>query len=316
MRRPQLFLILALALFGLTAPLIRWLVLHGGSLSGAESSAISFCNVLFIGNLCAGVVFVAWFGPRRLSSEWVAASRRARGALGGIVLLSIAIPSLIFTALEHTSVVNVVLLSRFQPVALAILSLGSVGTRGAGRQWLAHVAVAMGIALLLWLQGGFTLQRGDGLVLFAAILAALCTLLARTLGEACSRPLLIFARSLVGAFVFFWIAVLLFGFSHFGSAFSDGLWLVMTLYALLVVVIGQYAWLRALGTLPELTLAKASVLTPVFGLFFAFVLLGEAPDRAQWLAAVLILGGMLLGSGAAAAQRPEVQGMERTLAAA
>ncbi len=63
-------------------------------------------------------------------------------------------------------------------------------------------------------------------------------------------------------------------------------------------------------------MAKASVLTPVFGLFFAFVLLGESPDRAQWLAAVVILGGMLLGGGAAAAQRPEVQGMERTLAAA
>jgi len=90
----------------------------------------------------------------------------------------------------------------------------------------------------------------------------------------------------------------------------------MTFYALVVVVVGQYAWLRALGTLSERMLAKASVLTPVFGLFFAFVLLGETPDRAQGLAAVVILGGLLLGGGAAAAQRPEVQGMERTLAAA
>ena len=137
MRSPQLFLILALALFGLSAPLIRWLVLHGGSLSGTESGAISFCNVLFIGNLCAGLVFAAWFGPRRFWREWLATGRRVRITLGG----------------------------------------------------------------------------------------------------ACSRPLLLFTRSLVSAVVFFWIAVLLFGFSHFGHAFSGELWLAMTLYALVVVVI-------------------------------------------------------------------------------
>jgi len=93
MRRAQLFLILALALFGLTAPLIRWLVLHGGSLSGAESIAISFCNVLFVGNLCAGLVFAAWFGPRRVWREWLATGSRVRIRLAGVVLLSIAIPS-------------------------------------------------------------------------------------------------------------------------------------------------------------------------------------------------------------------------------
>ena len=76
MRSAQLFLVLALALFGLSVPLIRWLVLHGGSLSGAESAAISFCNVLFIGNLCAGLVFAAWFGPRRFWRDMSAPTDR------------------------------------------------------------------------------------------------------------------------------------------------------------------------------------------------------------------------------------------------
>ncbi len=316
MRRPHVFLLLALALFSLSSSLIRWLVLHGGELSGAATTAISFCNVLFVGNLCAGLLVVVWFRPRRLWRELAQTTRRVRGALAANTILSVAVPSLLFTALEQTNVTNLVLLSRFEAVAFALLSFVTFGTRASRRQWLAYAAISAGIGTVLWLQGRFTLLAGDGLVLLAAILLAVSSCVTRGMCGACSQPLLAFVRTGVSAVVFFWIAVGLFGFSHFGSAFSGELWGVMLLYAGLVVVIGQYAWFRAQSTLPERTLASGSLLMPVLGILFAHLLLGEVPTQAQWVGAGVILSGMLLGRGAAEAGRPEGPGMERTLAAA
>ncbi len=104
----------------------------------------------------------------------------------------------------------------------------------------------------------------------------------------------IFSRNLLGGIIFFWLAIYLYGPDHFSEAFSAELWLVMTVYAALVVVLGQITWFRAITSLSSGIVSAWSTLTPVLGILFAYLLLYEVPDMSQWTAAAVILAGMAI----------------------
>ncbi len=59
-------LILAIVLAALATPIVKWLLVHGGKLGISNPNAISFCNILFVGNICSGIVVLATFGWGRL----------------------------------------------------------------------------------------------------------------------------------------------------------------------------------------------------------------------------------------------------------
>ena len=86
---------------------------------------ISFCNILFIGNLCAlvtlSIVYGRQWNPRHLNrlslTNWLF-------LIGAAILAGTVAPALTFFALEKTSATNVILVSRIQsPVTLALFSL-------------------------------------------------------------------------------------------------------------------------------------------------------------------------------------------------
>ena len=96
--RPRITLLAAIALLALASPAIKWLVDNGARTEIAPPDAISFCNVLFVGNLCAGLLVVVVCGPRQLARDLAAADVRARWLLAATVLLAVAIPAMLFTA--------------------------------------------------------------------------------------------------------------------------------------------------------------------------------------------------------------------------
>ena len=140
----------------------------------------------------------------------------------------------------------------------------------------------------------FKLMRGHVLIIVATILQAIAAVISRIVLQTCGVQTFVFLRNFVSAVVFFWIAVYFYGFGHFVDAFSGGVWIAMTVYALVIVVIGQIAWYKALAGLPSSIVARWSMLFPFFAIFFAFVLLGEIPKTVQWIAGGIILVGMLV----------------------
>ena len=54
----------------------------------------------------------------------------------------------------------------------------------------------------------------------------------------------------VSGTIHFGLGLWLFGLEHFAHAFGPRLWIMMTLYAAVIVVIGQLAWYRSLARLP------------------------------------------------------------------
>ncbi len=121
---------------------------------------------------------------------------------------------------------------------------------------------------------------------------------------------------MTSAIVFFGIAVSLYGFQHFAEAFGPGLWLVMTIYAFVVVVLAQLAWYRSLATLPATTISNWSVFTPVISIAFAYAILGEVPVWPQVMGGGIILVGIVVTRSHLGLSRdPRREVMEKSLVA-
>jgi len=317
MRLPPLaYLCSALVLLASSSAVVKWLVQNGTNLGLSRPDAISFCNVLFVGNACAGLVVLARVGPRPLLAEWRQTTRRVRGLMLANSLFSVFAASLFFQALEQTSVANLVLLGRIEPPMYALLSVLFLGAKITKAQWAGQGLIVVGVLVLVLVQGMGQFNRGDLQVMIAACLVAVSGCLGKRLLEGAGVSLFICVRTFCSALIFFSIAVYLFGFHHFKDAFGAELWGMMLIYALLIVVTGQFCWFRALSQLPAATIANWSMLSPIVGIGMGYLLLAEAPSGTQWVAGLIILAGMAVSQIRARESRPESGLTERALAGA
>ncbi len=290
--RATLVLMIAVALLAATSAVLKWL--QTNQPLGLDGDQINFCNVLFVGNTAAGLVALAFFGPRRIVRDLAVTSAGTRGLLLLNSLFAVAIPTLLFIALQNTSVTNIVLLSRFESVALAVLSAVLLRKRIALLPWVGYGVIVAGILALVLAQTKGSLMRGELAVIGAALLQGIAALTSRKNLEGLELGSFVFFRNLVSAVVFFALGSWHFGLGHFADAFGPKLWGMMVVYAAVVIVVGQLAWYRSLQRLPASTVANASMTSPLLGIFFAWLLLGEVPNGVQWLGAAIILGGMVL----------------------
>ena len=68
-------------------------------------------------------------------------------------------------------------------------------------------------------------------------------------------------------------------------------WQWMLLYGVVIVVGGQLAWFKGLKTTNASDVSLVSSISPVAGILFALIILGEVPTVAQYIGgAVIILG--------------------------
>ncbi len=288
------YLMLSLALFAAGNSIVKWLIREGGKFGLTAPGAISFCNVLFVGNICGAILALLVGGPRSILRELRHTSWHTRRRLLFDIVLGVTIASLLFTALAHTSVTNLILLSRIEPVAFAVFSVLLFKSRVTQRQWLGFALIIGGSLGLVLFQNMYRLMTGDLLVIAAAVCQGYSIVVSKQNLTLVGKNALVVARSFGSAVIFFIVAVSLYGFDHFAEAFGPGLWFVMSLYALVSVVLALFAWYKALDTVPDVTVAKGLMLQPVLGIAFAFLILGEVPSMMQWITGGIIFVGMLV----------------------
>ncbi|MGD1896366.1 MAG: DMT family transporter [Phormidesmis sp.] len=304
----RLYLMIAILIFGSASAVIRKLTDLGAQQAMGGHNPISFCNVLFVGNLCALLIMVAiyqhhWRVPalKRISvRQWLTLTLVS-------ILSSAVIPSLIFSALSLTSVNNVILIGQLDaPLALA-LSIVFLGSRI--NRWvtvgaaLALVGVALTVLIPSATDGsslpvgasGMGLQMSLGNVLI--LLAAICKAISNTVSKVSLRqvPLGIFNiyRMLVGTVLFFIVTLVLFDPSHFMDVASPFVWRWMLLYGAVVVLGGQLAWFKGLTMSTPSEISLAAAFNPLAGILAAFLILQELPTRAQYIGGAVILVGIL-----------------------
>ena len=142
---PLVLLVLAILLFALGPAVLKLLTMSGGKLGITAPGSISFCSVLFIGNLCAGLVTLVFAGPRRILRELVSVPRATKVYLVlGAVVFTIH-PALLYSALEETTLLNVVLLSRFHGIAYVVVGYLFLRAVVSRLEVLGYAIIAVGV---------------------------------------------------------------------------------------------------------------------------------------------------------------------------
>ena len=293
---PQLLVLVSRGLQSLATPVVALLVATAAQLGEEVEDAISVCNVLFVGNLCASLVVLITFGPRRINQQLQRLAPRVRFELYGFAALSAMLSSLIFTALETTTVTNVVLLARLGPV-LYVIGSAIVFTNAIRKpEWMGFSMIVLGVLATVFAGNRFHLAWGDLLILVSTVFYAAVTMMSKRLLPSTGLPALVFARNFFSAIFFFVLANILFGPSHFVDAFYGPLWAIMLVYALVVVVVAQFAWYKAIAVLSPASVARWTVLTPVLAFGYAFVINGERPTLMHVVALVCVTTGIVVSN--------------------
>ncbi|MEM7727429.1 MAG: DMT family transporter [Cyanobacteria bacterium P01_A01_bin.45] len=301
----KLFLWIAVIIFGAANSITRLLTEIGEQNLIAGRNPISFCNLLFIGNVCALLLLISVYYRQLNLSNFKQVSGKDWLNMSIVALLSGALaPALIFSALDRTMVTNVVLIGRLETPLALFLSVWFLKARINIWTILGAIISLLGVATTFLLQGIWesmmspsifaTVGVGEIMTAVAALSLAIATIISQARLQ--SIPLGIFSvyRTGLATIIFFIIAMVLYGPGHFMDVFSPFLWQWMLVYSAVIVVIGQLSWFTGLKNSTPSDVSLASSFTPVAGILAAFLILGEIPTNAQYIGGTVILLGIFL----------------------
>jgi len=288
----------AAGIFAAAAAVTRKLTQLGTEHLVNGHNPISLCNLLFVGNLLALMVMVPLY--RTQLSSLRSLDRQQWIALVAVAILAGAIaPALFFSALDLTTVNNVTLVSRLEPLLTLVLAALVLRERTGVGEVAGAATACLGVCATVVLQGS-SIMLGSGLLgvactAVAAVAQAIAgTISHRYLGKVPVGAFSIF-RTGLGTVIFFCIAIVLYGSEHFAEAFSPFLWEWMLFYGTLIVVIAQTLWVIGgrLSRAADSVLAEA--FNPLGAVLAAYLILGEVPTFAQAVGGAIILVGIGLG---------------------
>jgi drug/metabolite transporter (DMT)-like permease len=311
------YLLIAILIFAAANSVTRKLTELGAQNLIDGRNPISFCNVLFVGNLCALIALILIYGKQLNLQSFKQLSWTDWLGLSGVAILSGALaPALFFIALDLTMVNNVVLIGRIEPPL--ILALSVLLLRERVNRWVVAGAIVsfIGVVLTIVLQPpeadmmtmpGFQIGQGELMAAGAAVSLAISTIISKV--KLRQIPLGIFStfRMALGTIVFFSVALKLYGAVHFIDVFSPLLWQWMAIYSTVIVVGGQLLWFTGLKLTTASDVSLASAFSPLAGILAAYLILGEAPTMAQYIGGSVIICGIVLnqvGVFRTPAQRP------------
>ncbi|QBR84333.1 DMT family transporter [Legionella israelensis] len=303
-KKAVLLFICSILLFALSSPALKLLIDHGKEIGLKYPDAIRFCNVLFVGNLCAGLVPFLFKNPAAIAKEVWHIPRRTFLFLMGSTFFTFLYPMLIYFALERTTVINVTLISQLDGVFFIIISTLIIGIKVSRNEIWGYSIITIGTFSILFYKSGFTFRIGDWLVVLATICINAIEVIDKRLIEDCSFMTITSVTNLFSAIIFFWIAYLSFGWEHFLGVFHGELWIIMLVYAGLTIVLADVLWLKALKLNISLNLvSKLSLLSPAITLLLAFFLLDEIPTSPEVFGIIVIFLGLFVTAFAKARPR-------------
>jgi drug/metabolite transporter (DMT)-like permease len=282
-------LIASVILFSLAPNLVKLMVTEGGRFGLMYPNAVSFCNVLFIGNLCAGLVTGIVFGFPKIFKELWQQPLKVKGYLLIASVLLAIYPSLIFIGLEYTSVINIVIITRFTGILYVIFSFIVYKSVVHKEEAIGYAIIALSvIALLIINNMGVNFSKGDILILIATFFGALTDIVSKKILPTCSGYAYTFCRNFFSAIIFLIIVLVFFKPGHLADAFHGELWVLMVAYAGVSIVLAQLLFLFALKKLESTTTCNVKLSDPIFTLVFAYLLLDEVPSTSQFIIIAII----------------------------
>ncbi len=262
-------------------------------------NTITFCNLLFLGSLFSLVPMVFFFRKEWTRENLTSISRSDWVAMTISAVLSSALtPSLFFFALEFSTVTNVVLIGRIEPPMMLILSC--LVLKSAFDRWaFAGALVALvGAIIIITLRSedgaGFNFGKGEYAALGGIFSFMASNLLSKKKLNEVSFGVFSIYRTILGTIIYFFWAIYLFGPDHFQDVFAPTVLKWTLVYAVIVIIGGQFAWNMALKKARSSDMTLATSFTPIAAITIAVLLVGEDPGDGIWLGGAIIIGGILL----------------------
>ncbi|MEM7175334.1 MAG: DMT family transporter [Chlamydiota bacterium] len=280
---------------------------------------ISFCNVLFTANLIAGFTLLGIY-----RKSWNRENLKQISFQQWFVMLSVAIlanflaPTLIFIGLMLTEVINVVLISTLD-IPLALIFGWIISKERPKKIFVIAALLALtGVAVNFWLSQPAALSQeakmtminighnpiarfftripraGEMAVALGVTIIAAVQEYSRAFLSSVPAGIYSVFRMLVGTAIFFFVVIAMLGWVHFIDIFSPFLWEWMLIYGGVIIAGGLYLWYTALPIVRSADFSIGNAFAPLAGIGFAFLILGEVPDRGQMIGGMLILVSIVL----------------------
>lgn len=277
-------------------------------------NAVTLCNLLFLGSLLSLIPMIAVFRKDWRREKLRQLTRRDWAILTVSAILSSAVtPALFFIALDYTTVTNVVLIGRIEPPLFLLTAWLVLGERLDPWAFAAGLIALCGAILMLVLNRGDTalvFGKGEIATVFATLSFIASTIISRASLKGIPLGIFSIYRMALGTVVYYFLALYLYGALHFQDIFSAIVWKWVWVYAIIVIILGQFAWTLGLKYARSGDISLATSFSPLAALMIAMILLGEDPGPG------LIPGGALILFGIALAQygRSRLKKAERRLA--
>ncbi len=281
-------------------------------------NAITVCNLLTLGSLISLVPMVFFFHKDWTRENIKKLTRRDWTLLSISAVLSSAItPGLFFFALDHTTVTNVVLIGRIDPPLFILAAAFILKEQFDGWAFLGGLIALVGaVTIIIFKDGGTSSNFGIGeLAAFVATLTFITSTIVTRVGLK-EVPLGIFSiyRTVVGTCIYIALALYLYGANHFQDLFAPVVLKWIWIYAIIVIIIGQFAWNLGLKYARSGDVALATSFSPLAAITIAMVLLDENPGAGLIPGGIIILGGIVVAQyGRRMKEKAEKRAMEEAL---
>ena len=300
----SVYLWLAVIIFATSNSVTRKLTELGAQHLIDGRNPISFCNVLFVGNICALLVLIFIYGRQLSVHTFQQFSLKDWSSMAAVALLGGALaPAVILSALSNTMVNNVVLVGRIEPPLTLALSIWLLGERTNRWQIAGALVSFIGVVVMVGLQGlrensmahAFgTVGWGEILTAVGAVALAVSNIISKARLNRIPVSIFTIVRTALGTVIFFFTALSLYGSHHFIDAFSPFLWKWMLLYGTLIVVVGESSWLTGLKKSSVASASLAAAFNPIAAALGAYAILDEVPTPVQYFGGSVILCGIVL----------------------
>jgi drug/metabolite transporter (DMT)-like permease len=270
-------------------------------LLGLNQALVKLVNAGFSPVFQVGLRSACAFLPVLLYALWTRKQLSVTdGTLGPGILLGILFSAefcLLFVALDLTTVSRVSLFFYTMPLWVAVGAHFLIdGERLSGQKLLGLGTAFVGIALALLADGDNDLSlshwRGDLLALLGALCWAGIALLARTTRLANTSPEMNLLYQLAVSAVV--VIPLAFWMGDTIREPTAAIYGMFAFQVIVIVAIGFVVWFWILSVYPATSMASFSLLTPVFGIFFGWLIFDDALTL-SFAAALLLVGvGLVL----------------------
>ncbi|MFO7758037.1 MAG: DMT family transporter [Roseovarius sp.] len=256
-------------------------------------NAITYMNLLLLGSLISIVPISLMFRRDLTRANVGTLTVRGWGLLTLSALLSSAVtPGLFFYALAHTSVTNIVLITRIEPPLFLLAAWIFLGESFSRRALAAGLVALSGAVVMISLRDGgglSALGKGEWATVAATLAYIASTLVTRTSLREIPIGIFSVGRTIMGSAMYFALVCVIAGPDAFRDIFAPVLWSWIWLYAGLVIVLAQVTWNMALKHAGSDVLSLATSFSPLAAILIAMALLDETPGAGFVPGAALIM---------------------------